>query len=55
MGHERHMVILVSSFDKNDHFDQVLNHTSNKKGQVSEMVHQDAHGLINLAILHGHV
>jgi hypothetical protein len=36
-------------------FYQVLNHTSNKKGQVFEMVHQDAHGLVNLAILHGHV
>ncbi len=55
MGHEKHMVILACSFDKNDHFDQVLNHKPNKKEQVFEMVHQDAHGLVNLAILHGHV
>ncbi len=31
MGHERHMVILVDVFDRNDHFDQVLSHTSNQE------------------------
>jgi hypothetical protein len=32
-------------------FDQVLNHTSNQNGQIFEMVYQDAHGLVKLAIL----
>jgi hypothetical protein len=29
MGHERHMIFLVGSFDWSDHFDQVLSRTSN--------------------------
>jgi hypothetical protein len=32
-------------------FDQVLNRTSNQEGQFLKMIHQDAHGLIKLAIL----
>jgi hypothetical protein len=55
MGHERHMVFLVSYFDWNDHFDQMLSCTSNQKGQFFKMVHQDAHGLIKSAILNGHI
>jgi hypothetical protein len=54
MGHERHMVILVGSFDWSDHFDQILSHTSNKKKQFFEMVNQDAYGLVKSAILNGH-
>jgi hypothetical protein len=55
MGHERYMVLLVDFFDWSDHFDQVLNHTSNQEGQIFKMVHQESHGLIKLAILNGHV
>ncbi len=54
MGHERHMVFLVGSFDWNDHFDQVLNHTFSQEGQIFKMVHQDAHGLVKSAILNGY-
>jgi len=54
MGHEKHMVFLVGSFDWNDHFDQVLNHTFNQVGQIFKMVHQDAHGLVKSAILNGY-
>jgi hypothetical protein len=49
MGHERHMIFLVS------YFDQVLNRTFNQKGQFLNMVHQHAHGLVKSAILNGHV
>jgi hypothetical protein len=31
MGHERHMVLLVGSFDYSDRFDQVLSHTFTTK------------------------
>jgi hypothetical protein len=55
MGHERHMVFFVGDFTWNDYFDQMLNHTSNKKRQNFKMVHQDAHGLIKSNILNGHV
>jgi hypothetical protein len=34
MGHERHMVLLVGSFDSNDHFDQVLSCTSSQEEQI---------------------
>jgi hypothetical protein len=51
MGHERHMVLLVGFFDWNNHLDQIWNHTSNQEGQISKMVHQDAHGQVKLAIL----
>jgi hypothetical protein len=34
MGHERYMVLLVSSFYQSDHFDQMLNGTSNQDGNV---------------------
>jgi hypothetical protein len=32
MGHERYMVLLVGFFYSSDHFDQVLSHTLNQKG-----------------------
>jgi hypothetical protein len=48
MGHERHMVFLVG------YFDQVLNPTSNQKGQFFFKIHQDAHGLVKSATLDGH-
>jgi hypothetical protein len=54
MGHERHMVLLVSVFDWNDHFDQVLNHTFNQEGHFKKMDHQDAHGQVKSTILNGH-
>jgi hypothetical protein len=44
---------LLVFFYQNDHFDQVLNHTSNQEGQNFKMV-QDAHGLIKSTILNGH-
>jgi hypothetical protein len=34
MGHEKHMVILVGSFELNDNFDQVLSCTSNEKRKI---------------------
>ncbi len=46
MGHEKHMVF----FYQNDHFDQVLSHTSNQERQNFKMV-QDAHGLIKSTII----
>jgi len=46
MGHEKHMVFFIGFFYQNNHFDQVLSHTSNQEGQTFKMV-QDAHGLIN--------
>jgi hypothetical protein len=55
MGHERHMIVLVGSFDWSDHFDQVLSCTCSQEGQFFKMVHQDAHCLIKSAILNGHV
>jgi len=54
MGHEKHMVFLVRFFDWNEHFDQVLGHTSSEERQFFKMVHQDAHGLIKSTILNGH-
>jgi len=36
-------------------FDQMLNCTSSQKRQFFKMVHQDAHGLVKLAILNDHV
>jgi hypothetical protein len=55
MGHERHIVLLVGFFDWNDHFDQMLSCTSNEKRQIKKMVHQNANGLVKLAILNCHV
>jgi hypothetical protein len=54
MGHERHMVLFVGFLHWNDHFDQVLNCTFTQEEQMFKMVHQDAHGLVKLAILNGH-
>jgi len=54
-GHEKHLVLLVGVFDRNDHIDQVLSFTSSQERQIFKMVHQDAHGVIKLAILNGHV
>ncbi len=42
------------SFDKSDHFDQMLSCTSSQEGQFFKMFHQDAHGLVKSAILNGH-
>jgi hypothetical protein len=55
MGHEKHMIFLVGFFNQSNHFDQVLNDTSNQEGQIFKMVHQDAHWLVKSAILNGHV
>jgi hypothetical protein len=33
----------------------MLSRTSSQEGQIFKMAHQDAHGLIKLAILNGHV
>jgi hypothetical protein len=33
MGHEKHTILLVGSFNQIDHFDQMLNHTSSQEGQ----------------------
>jgi hypothetical protein len=49
------MVFLVGYFDRSDYFDQVLNRTFSKKGQIKKMVHQNAHGLVKLTILNGHI
>jgi hypothetical protein len=32
----------------------MLSYTSSQKEQIFKMVHQDAHGLVKLAILNGH-
>jgi len=53
MGLERHMVLLISSFEESDHIDQMLNCISNQEGQIFKMVHQDVHGLNKLAIMNG--
>jgi hypothetical protein len=54
MGHERHMVVLIGSFDWSDHFDQMLNYRFNQNGEFFKMVHQNAFNLVKLAILNGH-
>jgi len=51
------MIPLVGCFDWSDHFDQVLNYKFSQERQFFEMIYQDAHGLIKLAILSqiGHI
>ncbi len=51
MGHEKHMVLLVSFLDLNDHLNQMLNHISKQERQFFKKIHQDAHGLVKSIIL----
>ncbi len=55
MGHEKHTLFLVAIFNQSDHFDQVLNHTSNQEFFLKKKVHQNAHGLVKSTVLNGHV
>jgi hypothetical protein len=45
------MILLVGFFDWSDHFDQMLNNIYSQEGQFFKMIHQNANGLIKLAIL----